>query len=229
MPTAGSTKASVKTATCKICGIKISLICASCVLFGAHQKHDILSLKDAGMFIRNQINGEIKKGLLKKDFCETHLLEIREYHLRLEKYKSDIVKKIDESFKEIIKTLKARKNELISDIIEKFKNEKERISGEEDKWNFKQDVSEKLLAFMNDRDDRNVLTNSKQILEGIRNLHESLSFKQIKVHNNLDTNLYIDKEDEKGSTQVTLSLEELVHYLSNYMTICEPNVLEYKS
>jgi hypothetical protein len=165
--------------------------------------------------------------LLKKDFCETHLLEIREYHLRLEKYKSEVVKKIDDSFKEIIKTLKARKNELITEVIDKFKVEKEKIANEEEKWNGKQDISEKLLALMNDRDDRNVLTNSKQILDGIRNLHEGVDFKEIQVFNNLDTNLYIEREE--AQPELTLSLEDLIGYLSKYMTVLEPNVLEYKS
>jgi hypothetical protein len=232
-----STKAFVKTATSKIKKDNLSLICASCVLFGPHQKHDILALKDASMYIRNNINTEIKKGnihktnpgMLKKEFCETHLLEIREYNLRVEKYKSDTIKKIDEAFKEIIKTLKLRKNELISEVLEKFKTEKEKIAKEEDKWTNKQDTSEKLLGIMNDRDDRNILVNSKHVLDGLKSLNEDLSFKEIKVYNNLDTTLYIERLDDKTQPGITLSLEEIVQYLSSYMTICEPNILEYKS
>ena len=79
-------------------------------------------------------NSKIFIGTLKKEFTETQLLEIREYHLRLEKYKSETIKKIDESFREIINTLKKRKNEIISEALDKFNLEKEKVLKEEDKW-----------------------------------------------------------------------------------------------
>ena len=111
-----------------------SIVCASCVLFANHQKHDILSLKEGSVYLRDSINVELKKGTLKKDFTEVRLLEIREYHLRLEKYKNDTIKLIDETFKEIINTLKKRKNEIISEALDKFNEEKDKIIKEEEKW-----------------------------------------------------------------------------------------------
>jgi hypothetical protein len=175
------------------------------------------------MFIRESIHSEIKKGLLKKEFCETHLLEIREYHLRLEKYKSETVKKIDDIFKELIRTLKNRKNELISEVLEKFNEERDKIAADEAYWSEKQDISEKLLSIMNDRDDTKLLMNSKFILDGLRRLNEDLCFKEIRVYNDLDTTLRIDKGN------ISLSHEEIADYLSKYLEICDPNVLEYKS
>jgi hypothetical protein len=202
------------------------IICASCVLFGPHQKHDILSLKDGAEYLRDNIHLQLKRGTLKKEFSESHLLEIREYHLRMEKYKNDTVKKVDEIFKEIITTLKKRKNELITDILEKFTNERDKILGEENLWIDKQDISERLLSLMNDPDDQNILVNSKFIMGGIRKINEKLSFKEIKVYNDLDTSLTVEKV---GMQNITLSHEEIIYYLSKYLTIADPNILEFKA
>jgi hypothetical protein len=200
-------------------------------LFGPHQKHDILSLKDGAMYLRNSIDGQIKKGTLKKEFTETHLLEIREYHLRVEKYKNETVKKIDEIFKEIITTLKKRKNELISEILDKFTLEKELIIGEENNWVEKQEISDRLISLSKDSDDQNMLVNSKFIMDGIRRLNEKLSFKEIKVYNDLDPSLIIDRKGSNNQqlTPMILSQEEVVHYLGKYLVINDPNILEFKS
>ncbi len=207
------------------------MVCASCVLFGPHQKHDIFSLKDGAMYLRNSIDGQIKKGTLKKEFTETHLLEIREYHLRVEKYKNDTVKKIDEIFKEIITTLKRRKNELISEILDKFTSESELIVNEENNWTDKQEISERLISLSKDSDDQNLLVNSKFIMDGIRRLNEGLSFKEIKVYNDLDSSLTIDRKGANNQqlTPIILSQEEIVHYLSKYLIIRDPNILEFKA
>ena len=128
-------------------------------------------------------------------------------------------------FKEIIRTLKSRKNEIISEVLEKFSVEKEKISGDEYSWTNKQEITEKLLCIMNDRDDKNLLTNSKFVLDGLRKLNENVSFKSIKVYNDIDNTMVI----KSGDNIVEISHEELIHYLSNYLRICEPNTLEYKS
>jgi hypothetical protein len=206
---------------------KNSVICASCVLFGIHQKHDILSLKDGAKYLRDSVDFQIKKGNLKKEYTDGHLLEIREYHLRVDKFKNDTVKKIDELFKEITNALKIRKNEIITEILEKFTEEKNLIQAEENKWNDKQFTADRLLSLSRDKDDQNLLKNSKEIMDGIRILNEKISFKEIKVYNNIDTSLPIKREGTLHP--LILSHEEIVHYLSHYLTICEPNILEYKS
>lgn len=192
------------------------------MLFGPHQKHDILSLKEGAMFLRECINSQMKKGTLKKEFSESHLLEIREYHLRLEKFKNETVKKIDECFKQIIATLKKRKNELISEVLDKFNAERDHVMSDESTWIDKQDISERLLSLMNEHNDQNLLMNSKFIMDGIRRLNEKLDFKEIKIHNDLDTSMQI-------AGNMTLSLEEILHYFSKYLNVVEPNVLEYKA
>ncbi len=196
------------------------------MLFGNHKKHDILSLGDSADFLREKVNEQLKKGTLKKEFTETQLLEIREYNLRLEKFKNDTVKKVDDLFKEMVSTLKKRKSELITDILNKFTQEKNKILNEELKWKEKQEISERLLSLMNDPDDKQILINSKSTMDGLRKLNEKLSFKEIRVFNDLDSSLTIDYNTGQN---ITLSHEELTSYLSQYMNIAEPNILEFKA
>ena len=84
---------------------------------------------------------------------------------------------------------------------------------------------------MNERDETNILLNSKFILEGIRQLNEAMTFKEIKVYNDLDTSLKIEKKGPNtiGQTVIVLSLEDIVYSLNTYLTISEPNTLEYKA
>ena len=103
-------------------------------MFGDHKKHDVVSLKEGVIYLRNSIAKELKKGSLRKDFTESHVLEIREYHLKLEKFKNDTIKKIDDIFKDLINTLKTRKTNLIQNLSEKFNEEKQSVLKDENKW-----------------------------------------------------------------------------------------------
>lgn len=85
---------------------------------------------------------------------------------------------------------------------------------------------------MNDRDENNILLNSRFIMDGIRQLNEPTTFKEIKVYNDIDTSLKIEKKAGSGSQtlpQIILSLEEVLHSFTSYLTISEPNTLEFKS
>jgi len=65
-------------------------------------------------------------------------------------------------------------------------------------------------------------------MEGIRKLNERLNFKEIKVYNDLNTNLIVERK-EPTMEPVVLSQEELLFYLSQYLTVDEPNILEFKA
>ena len=112
----------------------ISLVCASCVMFGDHKKHKILSLSDATSFLRELINVRQKTGLLRKEHHEVSQLKVREVLLTLEKEKNFIIKRIDTDFKKLSYALKERKNELLDDIAGKFEQEKQKVEVEENKW-----------------------------------------------------------------------------------------------
>ena len=164
----------------------------------------------------------MSKGYLKKEFSEKHLVEIREYSLRLDKYKSDTIKKIEDSFNAIISTLKKRKNDVMTELIDKFSTEKDQIQNDEDNWKLKQEKSIKILELSKDSNDANLLLNAKFIMDTLRLLDIEPEFKEAKIFNVVYTSLELDNT-------ITLSYEEIIHYLKNYLTIEEPNILEFKS
>jgi hypothetical protein len=168
-------------------------------------------------------------GFLKKEYSEVSVLEVKEYCLRLEKYKNDIVKKIDEGFKKIINLLKDRKENLSNEIEEKFFEEKEKILFEENRWVDKKDISEKLKELFKENNSIILLINSKYICEGIRTLNEKLEFKEMKVYNDLDENLNMEKEIKNQNVEISLSVDEIIGNFAEYMSAENVNILEYKA
>ena len=164
--------------------------------------------------------------MLKKEFSESHLLEIGEYNLRLEKYRNDTIKKLEDDFNLIINSLKKRKTVLMTEILEKFSKEKEVINEDEEKWKNNQNISEKILAISKDNNDSNVLLNAKFIMDGLKFLNEESNFRELKIYNVIDTNLEINNENKE---KLIFSYEEILHHLKSFMSIEEPNILEFSS
>ena len=191
-------------------------------MFDLHLKHDIVHLEEGSKFLRNSIKQNSDKGLLKKEFCEKKLLEIREYGLRLERLRNETIKLIEKSFNEIIAEVKKRKTVLMTEIIDYFSNEKEKADTDEKKWIDNQKIAEKIVALAKDSNDSKILLNSKFIMESLKELENKPEFREIKLLNVVDNSLNLDEE-------VTLSYEQILYYLSRYMTILEPNILEFNS
>jgi len=213
---------------CKTCEC---VICPSCVMFGKHKKHDVLSLKQGAMYIRKSIDSQLVKGILKKEFSEEKLLQIKENSLVMEKEKAETVKKIEAIFKGIIDTLRNRKEFLINEINNKFDDERQKIDTAENEWSYKLDLSEKLNQFLNDKNDAFVLANTKFIMDGLRKLNEKITFNELNVYNNIDTSLKIDNiqgENEQPIIQ-EFTLDDLIEGFSNYITIGQPNFINYKA
>ena len=174
---------------CKICKV---LICPSCVMFGSHKKHDVLTLKQGAMYIRREIDNGMFKGLLKKEATETNILSIRENGLIIEKSKTETVQKLESTFKGIVHCLKARRDFLINEINKKFDEQRQKIINAENDWCCKEDITEKMIQFYNDKNDAFLLANSKFIMEGLRKLNEKLSFTELEIYNNIGTDLNIE-------------------------------------
>ena len=212
---------------CKTCNV---IICPSCVMFGNHKKHDVLSLKQGAMYLRKAIDEQIFRGVFKKEFCETKMLKIKENRLLMEKAKAETIQKIEECFRGIIQALIARKNVLIQEILQKFDIEKQKIENADNDWGVKQDISEKLLDFFDEKNDSYILANSKFIMEGLRKLNEPISFNELDVYNNIDNSLIIKTMDQNGEEEVKeFSIDDLIEAFSEYITIGKPNLLQYKA
>ena len=191
-------------------------------MFDLHLKHDIVELSEGNKYLLQSIEQNINKGLLKKEFAETRLLEIREYGLRLERLRTETVKLIEKSFNEIISAIKKRKTVLMTEIIDYFSEEKDKVSKDENKWIENQKIAEKIVALAKDSDDANILLNAKFIMDSLIELENKPVYKEVRIKNVVDPSLKLDDE-------VTLSYEEILYYLSRYMTILEPNILEFNS
>ncbi len=212
---------------CKKCNV---IICPSCVMFGNHKKHDILSLKQGAMYLRKAIDEQIFRGVFKKEYCETKLLKIKENRLLMEKAKSETIQTIEECFKGIIQTLIIRKNYIIQEILEKFDIEKQKMENADNDWGVKQDISEKLLDFFEEKNDSYIIANSKFIMEGLRKLNENINFNELDVYNNIDNSLIIKTIDQNGEEEVKeFSIDDLIEAFSEYITIGKPNLLQYKA
>jgi hypothetical protein len=200
-------------------------------MFGKHKKHDVLSLKQGAMYIRKSIDNQLVKGILKKEFSEEKLLKIKENGLIMEKEKAETVKKIEAIFKGITDTLRNRKEFLINEINNKFDEERQKIDSAENEWSYKLDLSEKLNQFLNDKNDAFVLANTKFIMDGLRKLNEKITFNELNVYNNIDTSLKVDNiqgENEQPIIQ-EFTLDDLIEGFSNYISIGQPNFINYKA
>ena len=191
-------------------------------MFDLHLKHDIVHLEEGGGYLRQSIKQNADKGLLNKEFAETRLLEIREYGLRLERLRNETIKLIENSFNEIISVIKKRKTVLMTEIIDYFSEEKQKVNADEKKWIDNQKIAEKIVALAKDSNDAKILLNSKFITDSLKELENKPEFRETKLLNVVDSSLHLDEE-------VTLSYEEILYYLSQYMTILEPNILEFNS
>ena len=238
---------------CKICKV---VICPSCVMFGAHKKHDVLTLKQGAMFVRREIDKAMFKGLLKKELSETNILSIRENGLIIEKAKTETVQKLETTFKGIVHCLKARRDTLIKEINQKFNEQRQKIEDAESDWCCKEDITEKMMQFYKEKNESFLLANSKFIMEGLRKLNEKLSFTELEIYNNIGTDLTIElplkpigtqtSEELKSQTQTqnnetegsnggepskvkVYSLDDIIDAFSQYMEFGEPNVLNYKA
>ncbi len=174
---------------CKICNV---VICPSCVMFGSHKKHDIITLKQGAMLIRREIDKYMSKGVLKKEESEAKILSIRENGLIIEKSKTETVQNLETTFKGIVHCLKSRRDYLINEINQKFNDQRQKIEDAESDWCCKEDIIEKMIQFFNDKNNTFLLSNSKFIMEGLRKLNEKLTFTQLEIYNNIGTDLVIE-------------------------------------
>ena len=159
---------------------------------------------------------------MKREYCESHLLEIREYSHRMDKLRNETIKKIEDDFNTLIKALKNRKTVLMTELLDIYSKESEEIENDESKWNINQDVSDKVLTLSKDPNDSTLLLNAKFIMDVIKDLNVDEQFKEIKIFNVIDTSLTL-------SPNTVLSYEEILFHLKNFMTILEPNNLEFRA
>lgn len=165
-------------------------------------------------------------GKLKIESTESILVDVRQALVNCDQSRNRILKEVDTIFTGLINTLKSRKNLVIGQVDEYFKNERATISTEEQKWRERQEICADLLRLSSRADtDREILLGSKYIADGLEQLNEKHKFNEFKLINSLDTMVHHRDDADKA---VDISNAELQSLLSNYLDINEYKRLQYK-
>jgi B-box zinc finger len=192
-------------AYCEECRI---VICPSCLMFGSHQGHKVLSPGQAARLIREKIDKANKSGKLGPDYAERFLLDIRDSRIKVQKAKTTVTNQVEETFKSIIRTLKQRRNEIEDLIHQHFNQEFQTIDNDEHTWEEKQLLGKKLLEFSNSPADEALLTSSHIILSAIDVLNEQMQFKSLNLLTSIDFTVK-HEENDIGFADLMAALEKV--------------------
>ena len=205
-------------AYCEECRV---VICPSCLMFGNHQGHKVLPPGQASRLIREKIDKTNKAHKLGPDYSERFLLDIRDAKIKVQKAQSTAMNQVQESFKNIIGTLKSRRNEIEDKICGHFKEEVDVIENEERAWEDKQILGRKLLEFSNSPADEALLSNSFMILSALDALNEGIKFKNLNLLTSVDFTI-----DHEG---VKIGFADLLMILENLGNFGDMKNLEFRS
>ena len=70
--------------------------------------------------IKDRMNSSIKSGILRSDYTQSNLVQIRQAKLQLEKNRNKMLKECDEAFQGIVRVLKDRKQQMILQLEDYF-------------------------------------------------------------------------------------------------------------
>ncbi len=221
-------------------------------MFGkVHKQHPAMELHEALKQLRSELYAQLEKGKLKVDYTENVLLDIRQAILTCDQMKNKLVNRVNDSFTKLIKAIKSRKAELLSEIDKYFETERAKIVANEENWKQKQKLSQDLLRLNNSTaTDSELLQSGKYVYESIARLNEPIKFQEMKLVNSLNDSLrfpgsavkYVEEpakeeegktkgedEDSKTVKDIDINLHELVTMLGKYMQISEFKSLQYKA
>lgn len=104
--------------------------------------------------------------------------------------------------------MKDRKNLIITQVDDYFKQEKEKILYEEGKWREKQRICEELLKLSSRKDsDQEILSRSKYVADGLDLLNEKYKFNDLALIQSIDAMLH---HTDDASKPVDISSNELM-------------------
>lgn len=214
-------------------------------MFGGHKQHPVAEPDYALKELRTELYSQLEKGKLKVDYTENVLLDIRQAILTCDQMKNKLVTRINDSFTKLIKSIKARKAEFLSEIDKYFDAERSKIMDNEDNWKHKQQLCQELLRLNNTTaTDVELLKNGTYIYDSISKLNEPIKFNEMKLVNSLDDSLRIpasavkfidppnveeEDEDDPKPRDIEINLHELVAIFKEYMKIAEYKTLQYKA
>lgn len=177
-------------AFCEVCKV---LICPSCLMFGAHQGHKVLTPGQAARLIRDLIDKTNKAERLNPEFSEKYLRKIKDNKARLQKAQNNVMNQIQENFSQAIKILKNRRRELIDEVDKHFAKELNVVDESEENWEKKEKMSKRVVEIAKNNSDEEILLNCFLILDGIECLDLPVTFKNLKLLENIDFSINDNK------------------------------------
>ncbi len=184
-------------------------------MFGKAKLQPVIEPTEAVKILRERFDRSIKTGKLKVEGTETVLVDIRQTLVQCDASKNRILKEVDKAITDLIKTLKERKAELLSQVDSYFAEERDKIASEEQKWRERQRICEDLLKMASRKDaDQEILLRSKYISDGLDQLEERLKFNEIKLINSIDGVLHIKDDQEK---EINISSNDLNQLFKQYL------------
>lgn len=201
-------------AFCEVCKI---VICPSCLMFGAHQGHKVLTPGQAVRLIRDLIDKNNKAGRLNPEFSDRVLGEIKENKVKTQKAQNNVMSQVQENFAQAFRTLKNRRKELIDEVDKHFANQLGVVEESEKNWEKKEKMSKQVLEIALGQSDEEVLLNCFMILDGIDCLELPVSFKNLDLLENIDFGVY-------GT-----DIFEVVEILKSVGVLSDKKVLQFRS
>lgn len=219
----------------------------------AHKQHPVVEIQEGLKQLRGELYSQLERGKLKVEYTENVLLDIRQATLTCDQMKSKLVNRINDSFTKLIKTIKSRKAELLTEIDKYFEAERAKIVANEEIWKHKQKLSQDLLRLNNSTaSDVELLQNSRYVYDSIEKLNEPIKFQEMKLVNSLNDSLIIsagavkyveenpkpadaksehkvEPDDEQKPKDIDINLHELLVMIGKYMQISEYKTLQYKA
>lgn len=195
-------------------------------MFGKAKLQPVIEPHEAVKLLREGFDRSIKTGKLKVESTETVLVDVRQALVACDQSRNRILKEIDKVITDLIKSLKDRKEELLSQIDSYFTQEREKIASEEGKWRERQRICEELLKLSSRKDsDQEILLRSKFVADGLEQLNERLKFNEVKLINSIDAILH-HKDDQ--DRDISISSSELISLFKNYLQVNEFKRIQYK-
>lgn len=188
-------------------------------MFGGHQGHSVLKPRQAAAFLREQIDLLNKKGKLTPEYSGKTLRGIREAKEETVQRGETVVTAVHSLFEQLISALKTRKTVLKRAVQQEFTKELARLQEDEQKWEEKQETSQKLAEFSECQGDDLLLRECSVITNSVDFLNEAVEFKSYQFLREI--NIHID--------QVTLGHSQLVTVLEQIGQFGESKLIQHRS
>ena len=205
------------------------IACASCVLYGDHQKHDILSLDESFELLQKEIGKSLTSGGLNSKKISSHIFEIKHAAYLCVEEKEKLKASIHKTFERIKNACCEREKELLAEVESGTKQNLNCLSEFELKWSEKLRVCQELLCLIGLLE-RGKLSNldcmigAQEVYRMLKDLEEPFECSEIEVPAEINFTIQIN---DSGKT-INVSHENLIDDLRRFGTFKDKKAICFK-